>query len=56
MRELKESLLQLITETSTNLPPDARHAIARAKEKENAGTPGCTGSDHYHRQHPDGRG
>lgn len=38
MRELKESLLQLITETSTNLPPDARHAIARAKEKENAGT------------------
>ena len=38
MRELKESLLQLITETSTNLPPDARHAIARAKEKEDAGT------------------
>ncbi|EGK14871.1 fumarate hydratase alpha subunit [Desmospora sp. 8437] len=33
MRELKESLLQLITETSTNLPPDVRHAIAKAKKK-----------------------
>lgn len=38
MRELKESLLQLITETSTNLPPDVRHAIAKAKKKEDAGT------------------
>lgn len=38
MRELKESLLQLITETSTNLPPDVRHAIRKAKEKEDAGT------------------
>lgn len=38
MRELKESLLQLITETSTNLPPDVRHAIAKAKKKEDVGT------------------
>lgn len=38
MRTLKESILKLITETSTNLPPDVRKAIKRAREMENAGT------------------
>ncbi|OYD08597.1 fumarate hydratase [Paludifilum halophilum] len=38
MKAIKESLLQLITETSTNLPPDVREAIRKAKEKEDAGT------------------
>jgi fumarate hydratase class I len=38
MQALKESILQLITDTSTNLPPDVRAAIREAKEKENAGT------------------
>jgi fumarate hydratase, class I len=38
MRALKESMLKLITETSTNLPPDVRAAIQRAKMRENAGT------------------
>lgn len=38
MQSLKESLLELITETSTNLPPDVRAAIQQAKEKENSGT------------------
>lgn len=38
MQALKESILQLITDTSTNLPPDVRVAIREAKEKENAGT------------------
>jgi len=38
MRSFKESILQLITETSTNLPPDVREAIRQAKEKEDAGT------------------
>jgi fumarate hydratase class I len=30
MRAFKESMLKLITETSTNLPPDVRQAMARA--------------------------
>ncbi|MFD1676747.1 fumarate hydratase [Alicyclobacillus fodiniaquatilis] len=34
----KESLLQLITETSTNLPPDVRRAIKRAQVQEELGT------------------
>ncbi|PTX59338.1 homodimeric fumarase (class I) [Melghirimyces profundicolus] len=38
MESLKESILELITETSTNLPPDVRAAIRNAKERENAGT------------------
>ncbi|MFM1651371.1 fumarate hydratase [Brevibacillus sp. B_LB10_24] len=38
MEKLNESLLQLITETSTNLPPDVRRAINEAKRKEDAGT------------------
>ncbi|MBH8597488.1 MULTISPECIES: fumarate hydratase [unclassified Thermoactinomyces] len=38
MHALKESILKLITETSTNLPPDVREAIRSAREKENAGT------------------
>src|SRR5690606_20909843 len=38
MQSLKESLLELITETSTNLPPDVRSAIQRAKKKEDSGT------------------
>ena len=38
MRAFKDSILELITETSTNLPPDVRAAIRAAKEREDAGT------------------
>lgn len=38
MKAFKESMYKLIVETSTNLPPDVRVAIAKAKAKENAGT------------------
>ncbi len=38
MERLEESLLQLITETATNLPADVRQAVKRAKETETAGT------------------
>ncbi|AKP46115.1 fumarate hydratase [Bacillus smithii] len=36
--KFKESMYQLIVETSTNLPKDVRRAILAAKRKENAGT------------------
>jgi fumarate hydratase class I len=35
---MQESILQLITETSTNLPPDVRRAIKRAQLQEEFGT------------------
>jgi fumarate hydratase class I len=38
MDQLNESLLQLITETATNLPADVRDALKRAKKKERAET------------------
>lgn len=38
MKAFKESMYQLIVETSTNLPPDVRYAINQAKARENAGT------------------
>lgn len=38
MQKFKESMLKLITETSTKLPPDVREAIAVAKAKEDAAT------------------
>ncbi len=38
MEQLGESLLQLITETATNLPSDVRRAMKRGKEKENCST------------------
>ncbi len=38
MNQVQKSLLQLITETSTNLPPDVRRAIARANLQEEFGT------------------
>lgn len=38
MDTLKQSILELITETSTNLPPDVRRAINDAKAKEDMGT------------------
>ncbi len=38
MTEFKSSILALITETSTNLPPDVRRAIKAAMEKEDQGT------------------
>ncbi|MBK9313315.1 MAG: fumarate hydratase [Acidobacteria bacterium] len=34
MESFQDSILQLITQTSTNLPPDVRHAMARAMEQE----------------------
>jgi len=38
MQFLTNSLLELITETSTNLPPDVRAAMGRALAQENPGT------------------
>ncbi len=38
MQFLRESLLELVTQTSTNLPPDVRAAMARAIVGETAGT------------------
>ncbi len=38
MEKLRESLLSLVVETSTNLPPDVRRAMARAMETETPGT------------------
>ncbi|MGO0060649.1 fumarate hydratase [Brevibacillus fluminis] len=38
MEKFKESMLALITETSTYLPPDVRVAINAAKQNEDAGT------------------
>jgi len=35
---LKQSMYDLIVETSTKLPKDVRRAIAKAKARENAGT------------------
>lgn len=38
MEKLKASLLELITQTSTNLPPDVRAVLAKAIDKEAPGT------------------
>ncbi|RKD25507.1 fumarate hydratase [Ammoniphilus oxalaticus] len=38
MEQFKESVYQLIVETSTNLPPDVRRAIVKAQQQEDAGT------------------
>lgn len=38
MEQFKESMLNLITETSTNLPADVRRAIKDAAKRENSGT------------------
>ena len=38
LETLEQSVYNLITETSTNLPKDVRRAVKRAKEAENAGT------------------
>ncbi|MCZ2075555.1 MAG: fumarate hydratase [Bryobacteraceae bacterium] len=38
MQFLKNSLLELVTQTSTNLPPDVRAAMGIALERESAGT------------------
>jgi fumarate hydratase class I len=38
MNQLKNSLVELITETSTNLPPDVREAMSFAIEEETLGT------------------
>lgn len=38
MKHFKDSMYQLIVETSTNLPQDVRKALAEAAEKEDAGT------------------
>ncbi len=37
MNAFRESMLQLITHTSTNLPPDVRRAMARAMDQEEGG-------------------
>jgi fumarate hydratase class I len=38
MHQFKESMLQLIVQTSSNLPPDVRRAILAAMERETPGT------------------
>src|SRR5256886_6751079 len=38
MQSFKDSIIKLITETSTNLPPDVRRAMAQALETENPAT------------------
>ena len=38
MDRLEDSLLQLITETATNLPADVRRALKKANHKETNGT------------------
>ncbi|WP_126427692.1 fumarate hydratase [Brevibacillus marinus] len=38
MEYVKQSIYELIVETSTNLPPDVRRAINEAKRREDAGT------------------
>src|SRR5687767_14804330 len=38
MQAFQESMVELITQTSTNLPPDVRQAMAAAVETESAGT------------------
>lgn len=38
MRLLRDSLLELVTQTSTNLPPDVRAAVSRAMAAETPGT------------------
>ncbi len=38
MQFFKDSMIELITMTSTNLPPDVRQAMARATEQENPAT------------------
>ncbi|WP_416148910.1 fumarate hydratase [Salipaludibacillus sp. HK11] len=38
MEKFRESMYNLIVETSTNLPYDVREAVQKAKDKENAGT------------------
>ncbi len=38
MEQFKSSVLTLITDTSTNLPPDVRRAIVQASKKETPGT------------------
>ena len=38
MEHFKESILKLVIETSSNLPPDVRRAIERASEVETPGT------------------
>ena len=38
MQAFKDSMIELITATSTNLPPDVREAMARALGTEDAGT------------------
>ena len=49
MQQFKDSMLKLIIETSTNLPPDARRAILAAREQGEAGNAGDAGArDHRH--------
>lgn len=38
MEQLKDSMMKLVVETSTNLPPDVRRALSRAMEVERPGT------------------
>src|SRR5260370_10042446 len=42
MNGFKDSMIRLITETSTDLPPDVRRAMAEAVESETTGTRAST--------------
>ena len=41
MKEFKKSMYDLVVETSTNLPPDVRRALAAALKNERTGTSAC---------------
>ncbi len=51
MNDLKNSLIDLITETSTNLPPDVRAAMGLAIEDEAARNAGVAGAGDHRDQY-----
>ena len=56
MQFLESSLLELITQTSTNLPPDVRAAMAVAMKQETARHSGVSGDEHHRDQYRHGAG
>ena len=56
MQFLSYSLLELITQTSTNLPPDVRARDGRMLAVETPGHAVRAGAEHHRHQHRHGRG
>ena len=54
MQFLAESLIELITQTSTNLPPDVRAAMSRALGTETAQHAVLAGAEHHRLEHRHG--